>query len=227
MVEGSRASSPAVREDFSPLPGGARDDIACVRGCKGTVYRPFRPQLGAYATRRTRSKTDITSVSGTEGPGSIPGGCRWSEFEHHPGIHRAMASGLAGPLRYDFTAPMEPDGDKPPSARDDCRPFLCPECGGGTVSTVTMVSPALDPSDPWSAVCQVLECTGCGSGIPAHLGQRWGGISFEVAQELLVARPSSRRVQTLAERAPVVKWEPCEAACFRLLALCFMVRTAV
>ena len=60
--------------------------------------------------------------------------------------------------------------------------FICPECGSTEACGFTMVEGALLPDDPWSWVLQIAHCANCSREIPAHLGDRRGGISIEEAQ---------------------------------------------
>ena len=61
--------------------------------------------------------------------------------------------------------------------------FQCPECGSIKIKSQLYVSTVPDPDDPWSSVLQQLECGGCNSYIPAHLGERWDNISYEDAKK--------------------------------------------
>jgi len=62
--------------------------------------------------------------------------------------------------------------------------FICPECGSGTIGDHLLVSPAMtDDENPWSVVTQRIRCGYCRSWVPAHLGQRWGGMSLDRAKE--------------------------------------------
>ena len=61
--------------------------------------------------------------------------------------------------------------------------FQCPECGSIKIKSQLYVSTVPDPNDPWSSVLQQLECGGCNSYIPAHLGERWDNISYEDAKK--------------------------------------------
>ncbi len=61
--------------------------------------------------------------------------------------------------------------------------FICPECGSSQFSSGCFVETIFDSNDPWSAVLQLYTCAGCGYAIPAHLGERWNGISSEKAMQ--------------------------------------------
>jgi GTP diphosphokinase / guanosine-3',5'-bis(diphosphate) 3'-diphosphatase len=61
--------------------------------------------------------------------------------------------------------------------------FICPECSSTKVRQVMEVTTAFDPAHPWSGVLGRIVCDGCGSTIPAHLGERWDGLSIEEAQD--------------------------------------------
>lgn len=39
-----------------------------------------------------------------------------------------------------------------------------------------------DPDDPWMEILQSHTCADCGWEIPAHLAERWSGITYEEAQ---------------------------------------------
>jgi transposase-like protein len=60
--------------------------------------------------------------------------------------------------------------------------FKCPECGSSEVGGMQFVDTCFDPADAWSGVLQRYRCAKCRSVIPAHLGERWDGISFTEAQ---------------------------------------------
>ena len=68
------------------------------------------------------------------------------------------------------------------SSRDLKSDFLCPECGGKAFGAQIFVSTEYDPDSPWSSVLQRLECEECASEIPAHIAERWGGISIAEAK---------------------------------------------
>ena len=59
--------------------------------------------------------------------------------------------------------------------------FVCPECGSRDAELAVMVEPVFREDDPWSGVMQWITCDSCSREIPAHLGERWGGISVEEA----------------------------------------------
>lgn len=59
--------------------------------------------------------------------------------------------------------------------------FVCPECGSRRVAGIALVQPAGSATDPWSPVLQTARCASCRREIPAHLAERWGGISVEEA----------------------------------------------
>lgn len=63
----------------------------------------------------------------------------------------------------------------------DAREFKCPECGATEVSEFAFVETIFAESDPWSEVLQRCKCGRCGRIIPAHLAERWDGISYEDA----------------------------------------------
>jgi hypothetical protein len=88
---------------------------------------------------------------------------------------------------------IEDEWDEEPETKKG--PFICPECGSGALGGRMMVEPMPDGS-AWSSVCEVLVCGGCGSEIPAHLGERWDGLSAEDAEvewELTYRKRGKRR----------------------------------
>ena len=42
---------------------------------------------------------------------------------------------------------------------------------------------ASNNSEPWSSVTQVIKSDSCKKTIPAHLGERWDGITLEQAKK--------------------------------------------
>jgi len=42
--------------------------------------------------------------------------------------------------------------------------------------------PKTAPQDPWNAVLQIIHCADCGRQVPAHLAERWNGLSMEDAR---------------------------------------------
>jgi hypothetical protein len=67
----------------------------------------------------------------------------------------------------------------------DDQPFICPECGSGEAGIVAHISP--DPrligTDPWAGVLETIQCGNCRRNIPAHLAERWNGLSLEEARK--------------------------------------------
>lgn len=61
--------------------------------------------------------------------------------------------------------------------------FVCPECGSTEAEEVLNVSTVFTIGDPWSAVLQRIACSSCQMVIPAHLGERWGGLSRADAEK--------------------------------------------
>jgi hypothetical protein len=59
--------------------------------------------------------------------------------------------------------------------------FLCPECGSHDAAENLMVSQHYDPSIPHSGVLQYISCAACRYRIPAHLAERWDGITDDEA----------------------------------------------
>ena len=62
-------------------------------------------------------------------------------------------------------------------------PFLCPECGGEEPYIVMEVSTVYDPDDPVSSVLEWISCKQCGVNIPAHIAERWDGLTTEKAKK--------------------------------------------
>ena len=62
--------------------------------------------------------------------------------------------------------------------------FICPNCNSKEILEQMFLSiEATNNSDPWSSVTQVIKCDSCKKTIPAHLGERWDGITFEEARK--------------------------------------------
>ena len=59
--------------------------------------------------------------------------------------------------------------------------FFCPECGSREARQGIMIDLLFDATDPWSGVLQRYQCARCNMVIPAHLAERWNGISSEQA----------------------------------------------
>ena len=61
--------------------------------------------------------------------------------------------------------------------------FICPECGGVKVArTIRRNAPPLlfgsqVEADPWLGVLEIIVCDVCGYHVPAHLGERWDGLT--------------------------------------------------
>jgi hypothetical protein len=62
-------------------------------------------------------------------------------------------------------------------------PFICPECGSRESAAVALVETVFSEGDPWSGVLEEIQCAKCGSVVPAHLAERWNGISAEQAAD--------------------------------------------
>src|SRR5690606_23372053 len=71
-----------------------------------------------------------------------------------------------------------------PHVEGEC---VCPECGNTDTFNMetTHSSPSFpfDESNPWSAIQKSSCCPDCGYEIPAHLGERWNGISVDEAKD--------------------------------------------
>ena len=63
--------------------------------------------------------------------------------------------------------------------------FLCPECGSKDGGLETLIDKVMNEKskDPWVSVLQEIECSSCGSVIPAHLAERWDNRSIEDAKK--------------------------------------------
>ena len=60
--------------------------------------------------------------------------------------------------------------------------FICPECGSRELGEMRLAEKIFVAGDVWSAILQEDQCTQCGSIIPAHLAERWNGLSLEKAR---------------------------------------------
>ena len=60
--------------------------------------------------------------------------------------------------------------------------FICPECGGTEPGLVEFIEPSGVTSNPWGKVYEIQTCSTCQFRIPAHLAERWEGISEEEAR---------------------------------------------
>ncbi|MDC9725448.1 MAG: hypothetical protein PSN44_05970 [Gammaproteobacteria bacterium] len=61
--------------------------------------------------------------------------------------------------------------------------FLCPECGGDKAYSVMEVSTVYDPDDPISGILEWISCEQCQNDIPAHIAERWNGLTTEQARQ--------------------------------------------
>ena len=67
--------------------------------------------------------------------------------------------------------------------------FICPECGSGKVARTIQRSPppllfgSQIETDPWLGVLEVIVCGGCGYHVPAHLGERWDGLTETTTED--------------------------------------------
>ncbi|MBE0440389.1 MAG: hypothetical protein IBX57_11675 [Gammaproteobacteria bacterium] len=62
-------------------------------------------------------------------------------------------------------------------------PFLCPECGGDKAYLAKHVSIEFVPDDPVTHILEWIECKQCHSDIPAHIAERWNGLTVEQAKQ--------------------------------------------
>lgn len=60
--------------------------------------------------------------------------------------------------------------------------FICPECGHTESRETVYVSKTPSKNNPWSSVLQIMTCGKCWSRIPAHIGERWDGMTEEEAK---------------------------------------------
>ena len=60
--------------------------------------------------------------------------------------------------------------------------FLCPECGGDVAVAEMRVQTHFDPTEPWSGVLRRITCAQCERSIPAHLAERWDGMTIDDAR---------------------------------------------
>ena len=61
--------------------------------------------------------------------------------------------------------------------------FICPNCGGRVPGDIVNISTVGPTDDPWSKILQTTDCILCRHTIPAHLGERWEGMTVEEAKE--------------------------------------------
>ena len=79
------------------------------------------------------------------------------------------------------------------------QPFICPNCQSTNCSGLAFVDPAWtfgigSPSEsPWDFAFQLRFCGECGATIPAHLAERWEGMTVGEAEEEGGAKNGSRR----------------------------------
>jgi len=59
--------------------------------------------------------------------------------------------------------------------------FKCPERGSTELNEFPFVEPEFSEDDPWSGVLQRYKCASCKFTIPAHLAERWDGLSYDQA----------------------------------------------
>ncbi|MDT8371682.1 MAG: hypothetical protein RQ783_06795 [Gammaproteobacteria bacterium] len=66
-------------------------------------------------------------------------------------------------------------------------PFLCPNCGStrcaGSVHVSIPFPEVMNSSDPWSGVLEWQTCQQCKKSIPAHIAERWNGMTIEQAKQ--------------------------------------------
>jgi hypothetical protein len=61
--------------------------------------------------------------------------------------------------------------------------FICPECGSNEAGVTTNVSAIPEERYAWTSVLKRIRCAKCRRDIPAHMAERWDGLSFEEAQK--------------------------------------------
>jgi len=60
--------------------------------------------------------------------------------------------------------------------------FLCPECGSTKKCGEIFLNAEYDRKNPWSAVFHRIRCAQCNFWLPAHLAERWFGLSVVAAR---------------------------------------------
>ena len=74
--------------------------------------------------------------------------------------------------------------------------FICPNCNSKEILEQMFLSiDAPNNSDPWSCVTQVIKCDSCKMTIPAHLGERWDGITLDQAKKEYLKKYSNNRTR--------------------------------
>jgi hypothetical protein len=62
--------------------------------------------------------------------------------------------------------------------------FLCPECGSAEAKGSEFVETVYKKGDVWSVVALRYLCGRCQSVVPAHLGERWDGLSIKEGRDV-------------------------------------------
>jgi hypothetical protein len=62
--------------------------------------------------------------------------------------------------------------------------FVCPHCGSDAEANVrtTLSVPLVPPDHAWDPVFELRHCDSCGTTLPVHLAERWGGIDAAEAR---------------------------------------------
>ena len=72
--------------------------------------------------------------------------------------------------------------------------FICPNCNSNKILEHKFLSiDEPNNSNPWSSVTEVIKCEDCKKTIPAHLGERWDGITIEQAKKEYLETYSNNR----------------------------------
>ncbi|MBN8542373.1 MAG: hypothetical protein J0L82_18425 [Deltaproteobacteria bacterium] len=58
----------------------------------------------------------------------------------------------------------------------------CPECDSSEEGEELQISVEHDVKTPWSNILKAVRCSGCGHLIPAHIWERWNGLTFKQAK---------------------------------------------
>lgn len=94
-----------------------------------------------------------------------------------------------------------PERKKEVNETEEGGDFICPECGSHKTGEQEMINcrPPQAGDPPWGSVLEVVVCGECKRRIPAHIGYRRSGITYEEArrQWLAVYRKRTRKKDEL------------------------------
>lgn len=101
------------------------------------------------------------------------------------GVDNETFMRLAGSDILETTESDDDDDDRVYDDEDEPEKneFVCPECGSTEVGSKRSVFTIPDPNDVWSSILRRITCAKCDFVIPAHLGERWHGLSIEAAKQ--------------------------------------------